>query len=40
MMLSRTGRAAEANAWFARFLDVAPPSYAAARRIAMARVGR
>lgn len=40
MVLSRTGRADEARQWFARFLEVAPPSYAAARKQAAARLGR
>jgi tetratricopeptide (TPR) repeat protein len=36
LLLSRTGRAPEAKPLFRRFLEVAPPSYAAARRVAAA----
>lgn len=40
MVLSRTGRGEEARPWFRRFLEVAPASYAGARRLAEARAGR
>lgn len=37
-VLWRTGRADEAKHWFRRFLEIAPPSYEGARRIAAARI--
>ena len=36
-LLWRTARRDEARSWFARFLEIAPPAYAAARRVAAAR---